>query len=249
MQLAAAVHNFEPERIRSESGVLVAVQNCIRPLTQLKVLGCWSLQHYFDHPATKWRAGHNMFLHPQVPQDFFPRYRAAVIKHGFSSMFQRAAQRRAIPFTIAEAEAADRASGNDMWVYDFMRGFNYRDGLYCVHGQWAFLYVSDRLLALTKKQRISLMVAAIASINRIEEMTTRRRPRKPVDNFGLTERELEVLQQRALLGSAAAAAKKLKLSVKAVEFHLANARQKLGFKDTAQALLRAHKHGLIHIPE
>ncbi len=61
----------------------------------------------------------------------------------------------------------------------------------------------------------------------------------------MTPRELDVLQQRALLGKNAAVAKELNISVETVETHLRNIRKKLQVDDTAVALLKAYKHGLI----
>ena len=61
----------------------------------------------------------------------------------------------------------------------------------------------------------------------------------------MTARELEVLQQRALLGSSAAIAKALDISVQTVDVHLRSARKKMKVEDTAIALLEAYKRGLI----
>ena len=63
--------------------------------------------------------------------------------------------------------------------------------------------------------------------------------------FDMTARELEVLQQRALLGSNAAIAKALDISVQTVDVHLRSARKKMKVEDTTIALLEAYKRGLI----
>ena len=78
-------------------------------------------------------------------------------------------------------------------------------------------------------------------------MNSRRKPRrrKKVDTFNMTARELEVLQQRALLGSNAAIAKALDISIQTVGVHLRSVRKKLKVDDTAVALLEAYKRGLI----
>ena len=78
-------------------------------------------------------------------------------------------------------------------------------------------------------------------------MNSRRKRRrgKKVDTFGMTARELEVLQQRALLGSNAAIAKALDISTQTVDVHLRSIRKKLRVGDTAIALLEAYKRGLI----
>jgi DNA-binding CsgD family transcriptional regulator len=61
----------------------------------------------------------------------------------------------------------------------------------------------------------------------------------------LTPRELEVVQQRALLGCNAAIAKSLNISLETVDVHLRSVRKKLKTDDTAIALLEAYKRGLI----
>ena len=78
-------------------------------------------------------------------------------------------------------------------------------------------------------------------------MNSRRKRRrgKRVDTFDMTARELEVLQQRALLGSNAAIAKALDISIQTVDVHLRSIRKKLKVDDTSIALLEAYKRGLI----
>jgi len=73
----------------------------------------------------------------------------------------------------------------------------------------------------------------------------KRRRGKRVDTFDMTARELEVLQQRALLGSNAAIAKALDISIQTVDVHLRSIRKKLKVDDTSIALLEAYKRGLI----
>jgi DNA-binding CsgD family transcriptional regulator len=123
-----------------------------------------------------------------------------------------------------------------------------RDGLYCAYRAWAVVFISPRLLALRLSQRAFLAAAAQAAIGRIEDIVNSRRKRrrgKKVDTFGMTARELEVLQQRALLGSNAAIAKALDISAQTVDVHLRSIRKKLKVEDTAIALLEAYKRGLI----
>ena len=57
--------------------------------------------------------------------------------------------------------------------------------------------------------------------------------------------QLEVLQQRALLGSNAAIAKALDISIQTIDVHLRSVRKKVKVEDTAIALLEAYKRGLI----
>jgi DNA-binding CsgD family transcriptional regulator len=129
-----------------------------------------------------------------------------------------------------------------------LRTYNIRDGLYCTYRAWAVVFISSNLLVLRLSQRTFLGAAAQAAIGRIEELVNsrhKRRRRKKVDMFDVTARELEVLQQRALLGSNVAIAKALDISVQTVDVHLRSVRKKMKVEDTAIALLEAYKRGLI----
>ena len=123
-----------------------------------------------------------------------------------------------------------------------------RDCLYCSYRSWAVAFISTKILALRLSQRAFLAAAAQAAIGRIEEIVNSRRKRrrgKKVDTFDMTARELEVLQQRALLGGNAAIAKALDISIQTVDVHSRSVRKKLKVEDTAIALLEAYKRGLI----
>ena len=120
------------------------------------------------------------------------RYSALTIK----------ARRASIPFTFAEAERDD-AGGQASWIFNFSRSYNMRDGLYCTYRAWAVVFISTKLLAVRLSQRAFLAAAAQAAIGRIEDIVNLRRKRrrgKKINAFDMTARELEVLQQRALLG-------------------------------------------------
>ena len=123
-----------------------------------------------------------------------------------------------------------------------------RDGLYCTYRAWAAVFISTKPLALRLSQRAFLAAAAQAAIGRVEDIVNsrpKRRRGKKVNTSKMTARELEVLQQRALLGSHAAVAKALDISSETVDVHLRNARKKLNVEDTAIALLEAYKRRLI----
>jgi len=157
------------------------------------------------------------------------------------------ARRTSVPFTFAEAERNESVSEAN-WIFGFLRSHNIRDGLYCTYRAWAVVLISSKLLVLRLSERAFLAAAAQAAIGQIEEIVNsrpKRQRRKKVDSFDMTARELEVLQQRALLGSNAAIAKALDISIQTVDVHLRHARKKMKVHDTAVALLEAYKRGLI----
>ena len=75
------------------------------------------------------------------------------------------------------------------------------DGLYYTYRAWAVVFISSKLLALRPSQRVFVAAAPQAAIGRIENIVNSRAERrrwKKAYTFGLTARESEVLQQRAL---------------------------------------------------
>ena len=142
----------------------------------------------------------------------------------------------------------DGSASQANWIFGFLRSYNMRDGLYCTYRAWAAVFVSTKIVVLRPSQRAFLAAAVQGAIGRIEDIVNSRRKRrrgKKVNTFDLTARELEVLQRRALLGSNAAIAKALDISIQTVDVHLRSARRKLKVEDTAIALLESYKRGLI----
>ena len=247
-RLARAVQQFADDigRLHTPLAVLVALQNVSHCALGVEVLGAWTLPRYFKDQITDWREGENLFLHPDVPRSYWPDYLKQYAQHGYSALTIKA-RRASVPFTFAEAER-DATCSQASWIFGFSRSYNMRDGLYCTYRAWAVVFISTKLLAVRLSQRAFLAAAAQAAIGRIENIVNsqRKRPRgKKIDTFGMTARELEVLQQRALLGSNAAIAKALDISIETVDVHLRSVRKKLRVGDTAIALLEAYKRGLI----
>jgi DNA-binding CsgD family transcriptional regulator len=181
-----------------------------------------------------------------VPRSYWPEYLKQYAEHGYSALTLKA-RRTSIPFTFAEAER-DASDSKANWVFRFSHSYTMRDGLYCTYRAWAVVFISNKLLALRPSQRAFLAAAAQIAIGRIEDIVNSQRKRrrgKRIDTFDMTARELEVLQQRALLGSNSAIAKVLGISVATVDVHLRSARRKLKVEDTAIALLEAYKRGPI----
>ena len=247
-RLARAVQQFADDvgQLHTPLAVLVALQNVSHCTVGVEVLGAWAMPRYFKDEITDWREGENLFFHPDVRRSFWPDYLKQFAEHGYSTLTLKA-RRSSVPFTFAEAERCESIS-QASWIFGFLRSYNIFDGLYCTYRAWAVVFISSNLLALRLSQRTFLAAAARAAIGRIEEIMNSRRKRrrgKKIDTFDMTARELEVLQQRALLGSNAAIAKALDISVQTVDVHLRSARKKMKVEDTAIALLEAYKPGLI----
>jgi DNA-binding NarL/FixJ family response regulator len=71
------------------------------------------------------------------------------------------------------------------------------------------------------------------------------KPLKSVDEFGLTRRELEILQLVAEGDSNAQLAKMLWITEQTVKFHLSNIYRKLGVSNRTEAARWAQLHGLL----
>ena len=247
-RLAGAVQQFTDDvgRLHTPLAVLVALQNLSHGMLGVEVLGAWILPRYFKDQAADWREGENLFFHPDVPRTFWPDYLKQYAEKGYSALTLKA-RRTSAPFTFTETER-DGSASQANWIFGFLRSYNMRDGLYCTYRAWAAVFVSTKIVVLRPSQRAFLAAAAQGAIGRIEDIVNSRRKRrrgKKVNTFDLTARELEVLQRRALLGSNAAIAEALDISIRTVDVHLRSARRKLKVEDTAIALLESYKRGLI----
>ena len=226
--------------------VLVALQNLSRATVGLSVLGAWSLPRYIKERVEPRQIGVNLWLHPDIPADYWPRYQEKFAAHGLSVLALRA-RVASVPFTFAEVEKEIRERQTSSWVFDFMRSLGVRDGLYCVYRNWSLVFISATLLALSPANRAFLGAAGQIAVGRIEQIIKAKRRHRRENRKGtdLTTRELDVLQQRALRSSNADVAKELKISIETVDAHLRSIRRKLSVGDTAIALLEAYKRGLI----
>jgi DNA-binding CsgD family transcriptional regulator len=246
-RLANAALQFADDvtRLQTPNAVLVALQNMSRITVGVNVMGTWNLPRYFENNIDTWRDGETLFLHPDVPGDLWPSYQKQFAIHGFSALALKA-RSCPTPFTFAEAETETNTRKVRNWIFDFFRSYNIQDGLYCTYGEWSLVFISNKLLALRPFERAFLATAAQVAVGRIEAIVKNpcRGPKKSTKT-DLTRRELEVVQQRALLGCNAAIAKSLNISLKTVDVHLRSARKKLKTDDTAIALLEACKRGLI----
>jgi DNA-binding CsgD family transcriptional regulator len=227
----------------SPVAVLVALQNLSRSTLGVSVLGTWSLPRYIKERVEPRQIGVNLWLHPDIPADYWPRYREKFAANGLSVLALKA-RVASVPFTFAEAGKDARQTTN--WVFGFMQDLGIRDGAVLRLSQ---LFISTSLLALSPANRTFLAAAGQIAVGRIEQMVkaqgrSRRRNAKTAE-ADLTPRELDVLQHRALRSSNAAVAKELEISVDTVEVHLRSIRKKLKVDDTAIALLEAYKRGLI----
>ena len=95
--------------------------------------------------------GRDLWLHPDVPADYWPRYQEKFTAHGISVLALKA-RVASVPFTFAEVEE-ERQRQTSNWVFGFMRSLGMHDGLYCVYRNWSVVFISTSLLALSPANR------------------------------------------------------------------------------------------------
>jgi DNA-binding CsgD family transcriptional regulator len=231
--------------LTTPAAVLIALQNLSRSRFGIGVLGTWSLPRYIKERVEPREIGINLWLHPDIPADYWPRYQEKFAANGLSVLALKA-RRASVPFTFAETGDENGGEQATNWVFGFMASLGIRDGLYCVYRNWSLVFISPTLLALSPAHRALLGAAGQIAVGRIEQMVkANRRVRAGPKAVELTPRERDVLQQRAFFGSNAKVAKQLEISVDTVETHLRSVRKKMQVDDTAIALLEAYKRGLI----
>ena len=231
------------ERLQTPTAVLDALYDISHRHCGLTPLGAWYLPREFKGQELTWHLGKTVFVHRSTPKDFVERYIALNRQNGFSFMSAKA-RRSSVPFTFAQAEKEAKSQRSpSQWVFAFMRGQGFNDGLCCAFRRWVCLFVSRQLLALSPGDRACLSVAGQFAVGRIEDiiMKPRKGGRKKPNGI-LTPRECEVLQQIAIIGDHTSVAKALNISIDSVDVHLRNARRKLKVKSTGQALLTAFKN-------
>jgi hypothetical protein len=86
----------------SPVAVLVALQNLSRSTLGVSVLGTWSLPRYIKERVEPRQIGVNLWLHPDIPADYWPRYREKFAANGLSVLALKA-RVASVPFTFAEA--------------------------------------------------------------------------------------------------------------------------------------------------
>jgi DNA-binding NarL/FixJ family response regulator len=126
------------------------------------------------------------------------------------------------------------------WVYDALSA-----------GASGFLLKDVRASQLTDAIRtVAAGEALLApSITRrlIEQFVANTAPtRRPVNDIGLTEREIEVLRMIAAGFSNAEIAQRLVISHSTVKTHVNRLLTKLGLRDRTQAVIYAYEHGLVN---
>ena len=74
----------ETARLCTPIAVLVALQHLSRSTLGIGVLGAWTLPRYIRERVEPRQIGVNLWLHPDIPEDYWPRYQEKFAAHGLS---------------------------------------------------------------------------------------------------------------------------------------------------------------------
>ena len=231
--------------LKTPAEVLSALQTIVEPydinVLNARIMPATPTEMLID----SWRVGESLFIGNRISADYWPQCEKASRDNGFGALSIRARQATQA-FTFAEANLEQKSSRRGSWIFEFLRSFDIRDGLYCPFRSWVLVYSSPRLLALTPPMRSQLSTVAHTAVSRLEAITKAKASERNMKAITeLTAREAEVLQERVRLHTNVAIAKELGIARKTVDELLRRARVKLGAPDVAIALLTAYKRGLI----
>jgi len=223
--------------------VLDVLQRTAAAKAGVQVLGAWRTPSQRCNWAA-YRSNHNVFFHPDVPNELWLEYQALVRKHGVSVTAQRA-WRNEGPFTFTEVLRTERPSGEDRWIFDLYRRYGRRDGFYCPWGRWLMMFTARTVLSPIAETRALLFAAANMTICRLEEVIDHRGLDRGGGGPSLSARELAVLVHLSRGDSLAESAQALAIQAGTAKKLLARAQGKLGTRHYVHAVAEALRLNLI----
>jgi DNA-binding CsgD family transcriptional regulator len=244
-RLAADEFCAEVRDIATPTEVLAAL-NRVSGYCGMTVFSCWAIPAHaadVDH----WRVGQTVFYGPdfKIPRQYVEEYTSLTARYGVSALISLSRE-AAYAFTLTEAMRALKLTGKQDWIFDLMRRFGARDGLYCPYRNSMLFYSSPVVLSLHPTARGGLFKAGGAAVGRIGELVKRpvNKRKKPI----LSPRELEVLRLRTYK-SPTEIAEQMKISVNTVNAHLKRTYGKLGVYDGMAAVAKAFRLALLRVDE
>jgi DNA-binding CsgD family transcriptional regulator len=209
---------------------------------RLGVVGAWALP-WRSFRIDEQRVNRTVFFHPAFRgEEFWAEYCRLVGELGTSALDDYA---RGVshPFTLTEAMRVLRLNGPSRWVFDLLRDYHVRDGLYCPFRRWIVFYSSEQPLHLERVERYILNMAAGIAVEQMERMVGKARGLDPPKL--LTEREITILRLRSYGKKNGEIGTALEISPVTVRNHLTKATKKLKARDMAHAIAMALREGLL----
>jgi DNA-binding CsgD family transcriptional regulator len=232
LELARLVAGKHPNQI------IESLQRCVAH-SGVNVYGVWRLPH---RPQDYWRGypvGKSMFLNPKV-RPHYTKHIAMARKYGPNVLAQMAWVHRA-PFTITECLREKRPNESERWVFNLLREYGIRDGLYCPVNHWIVFFWSSKVLHLSLAQRGFLSSLAMQAAMRLEQIA----PPSAKERVRLSARELAVVHYLSIGTSDAKIARQLGVGETTIRTYVARAMGKLGVKTREHAVAEAMRRLLV----
>jgi len=205
--------------------------------------GLHVLSSYLIDNNPEWqRLNRTVFYHPEFPaEEWWAEYRPMAIDRGSSPTVDYL-RTHSGPVTLTEISRVLRLTGGEQWPVMLMQKFHIRDCLHCAFRPWGLTFYSERgIIRVDGLERQLLAWAANAAVEQMDRLV---KPRL-YDQF-LTLHEMTALRHRAEGRNNHQVAKEMRLSVATIRTYLAQATEKLGANDTANAIWIATRSGLLN---
>jgi DNA-binding CsgD family transcriptional regulator len=180
-----------------------------------------------------------MFLHPTV-RTHYAKHIAMARERG-ANVLARMAWVSRFPFTMTECMRETRPSASERWVFNLLREYGIRDGLYCPVNKWIVLFWSPNVLRLSLTQRGRLFALAMQAAMRLDQIV----PPPTEERIRLSARELAVLQHLSHGASDAKIARALGIGETTIRTYVARAMTKLSAKTREHACCEAMRRMLL----
>jgi DNA-binding CsgD family transcriptional regulator len=201
--------------------------------------GAWRIPRRPQDYRRGYPVGKYMLLDPKV-RTHYAKHIAMACERGPNVLAQMAWIQRA-PFTMTECLSQKRPNESERWVFNLLREYGIRDGLYCPVNKWIVLFWSPNVLRLSSTQRGRLFALAMQAAMRLDQIV----PPPPEERIRLSARELAVLQHLSNGASDAKMARALGIGETTIRTYVARAMTKLSAKTREHACCEAMRRMLL----
>jgi hypothetical protein len=120
-----------------------------------------------------------VLYHSAVSAEYREGIKSEHERRGGTSVISHYARRRPPPFTLTEVMRHLQPTGDDRWVFDFLRGYGIRDGFHCTYWPWSVFYGADHVLKPSEfagQMRMALYAAGSMAVSRMKEISANSTP-------------------------------------------------------------------------
>ena len=206
----------------------------------VRVFSCWMIPPR-STDVDFWQVGQTIFYGSSFKEwpQYLEEYTSSMMRFGPSAL-NIYARRAGYAFTVTEAMRDLRLTGEQHWIFNLLRRFGVRDGLFCPYRNWMVFYSSPAVLSLRPKARGLLFMAGGAAVGRMGELVKRPTSSKSSKPL-LGERQLQILRLASYDKQPKEIAEHMQISVNTVNHHLKRIYRKLGVHTLAGAVAKAFR--------